>query len=288
MPDPLVSQGPQRVRAGDDELTKLTVAGRIAGPARSAIFLLLFFGIEVICRTMATVSIVVPCALIPGYRDRFFRRFWNWIVAYWGRSTWRCLRGSMGLRLEADGEIPAGRFLIISNHQSTVDIPLLFSIFRGKNLKFVVKKGLLRRGSIVGTALRQAGFGVVEFTNPRKTLAGLAVYCRELEGWDGSAVLFPEGVRSFDGNVGEFQPSGLRLLAGRTGLRILPVVLDGAWRARSMGQFARLSGRTIRARVLPPLGPFDRERSEELEALPGRIEQLIRSELDRLRSEGSS
>ena len=257
---------------------------RIVGPLRLGLFLLLLGATELACRAIHTVVIAIPGALIPAWRRRFDRTLWNGLCGLWGRLTWLAVRFGIGIRLEVEGTVPEGRLLIVSNHQSTLDIPVIFHLFRSKNLKFIVKKELLEKGIFQGLALRNAGFGVVDFDSPVRSLAGLVNYCEALEGWNGSAVLFPEGIRTFDGTVGPFHASGLRLIARRTGLPIVPLVLDGAWRGRTLGGFARLPGRTIRVRILPPLAPCAGSSADAPDPLTSQLEATIRSELSRLRA----
>src|SRR5262245_17535471 len=169
---------------------------RMLRPALTALFLICYAALEIVCRVAVVTSVTIPSALLPGYARRFHRPLWNALIRFWARGTWALARGLMRLRLEARGDVPEGRFLVVANHQSTVDILVLFHLFDGKNLKFLVKRDLLRSGSIVATALSQGGFGVVDFDDGRGTIARLLGFCRDLRSWEGTAVIFPEGARS--------------------------------------------------------------------------------------------
>jgi len=62
-----------------------------------------------------------------------------------------------------------------------------------------------------------------------------------------------EGTRSGDGSIGEFRP-GAFYLAQKSGAPVVPVYLDGGYRAIPKGGF-RVRPAELLVRVLPPLSP---------------------------------
>jgi 1-acyl-sn-glycerol-3-phosphate acyltransferase len=246
-----------------------------------ALFGLAFALLELFTFAYQLLLIIVPGALVPSYGRRYHRGLWNWIISFWGATTCRLARWTTGLRVELEGRIPPGAHIIVSNHQSSADIFLLFEVFREKNLKFVVKKQLLRWLPVISYALRHGGFGVVDFGSRLKTVEGMKGFAHSLAGWKGSPLIFPEGIRSLDGSMAPFKTAGMRLLARETGLPVLPVVIDGLWRARTVWKYPlHLPGARCRVSILPPVSrPAEGEADDPL----GEIEELMRRELARLR-----
>ena len=78
-------------------------------------------------------------------------------------------------------------------------------------------------------------------------------------------LVFPEGTRTRDGEIGPFRP-GFTALASRSGAAILPVAVDGAYAAWPRDQKFPGLGR-IRVRYGPPLLPEEIHGRDERELL---------------------
>ncbi|WP_103073749.1 lysophospholipid acyltransferase family protein [Solilutibacter silvestris] len=114
--------------------------------------------------------------------------------------------------------------LIVSNHQSVIDICSLF-IAVPVPLRFLLKQEMTRM-PFVGWYAKATGMLFIDRDNPRAAPAMLKAAAAMLsEGWQ--LCVFPEGTRSRDGVVGEFK-SGPFQAAIRAGVDVLPVSLDGA------------------------------------------------------------
>src|SRR5579859_5433131 len=88
-------------------------------------------------------------------------------------------------------------------------------------------------------------------------------------GWN--LVLFPEGSRSPDGRMNEFQP-GVGSLATETGTPVVPMHIRGAHDIMPKGQMIPLP-RPARVRIGKPMSPRAKEGSREFTA---RIEKAVR------------
>ncbi len=293
---------------------------------RVVVFLLALVPFIAGCSICDHIGIQLPSRLSRSFRRRHYHRLWNGIIRFWGRGIWHLGQWILGIGLRIEGESPRGRHLVVSNHQSTVDIIALFEALPTLNLKFLAKSELargipnvshaLRHGGFgivdfsnrrstlrglrsfakselargipnVSHALRHGGFGIVDFSNRRSTLRGLRSFAKRLEEWDASPLIFPEGARTFDGSIGPFQRTGLLVLARDSGLPVLPVVIDGAWEARSLGRFfVHLPGSRIRIRILPPLDAGTVAlRRDELHTM---LEAMMRDELHKMRAAGAA
>ena len=192
----------------------------------------------------------------PGSLARVRRS--NWLVRHWGATlcdlTMRVLRSELDLR----GTVPPGRYVVVSNHQSTADISILIWTLRGLNCKFVAKRMLGWGMPAVSVALAKAGGALISRHASRRDIARLRRMAQELEAWDGSAVLFAEGQRARDGRVLPYRLAAARIVAEESRLPLLPIAIDGTHVASDLPGFARwMPG----ARVVLTLGdpvPFER------------------------------
>lgn len=114
-------------------------------------------------------------------------------------------------------------FVVMSNHQSHYDVPVLFYVLGG-NLRMVAKHELFRI-PIFGGAMREAGFISIDRKNRESAIKSLEEAKPMLRGgthlW-----IAPEGTRSLDGALGSFKKGGF-VLAQELALRILPVTVVG-------------------------------------------------------------
>jgi len=284
---PLVPNEPPVASASRGALAGLPAASLLLNPVRVVVFLVALIPFIVGCSICDHIVIQLPSRLSRSFRRRHYHRLWNGIIRFWGRGIWHLGQWILGLGLRVEGESPRGRHIVVSNHQSTMDIVALFEALPTLNLKFLAKSELARGIPNVSHALRHGGFGIVDFSNRRSTLRGLVSFVKGLEEWDASPLIFPEGARTFDGSIGPFQRTGLLVLARDSGLPVLPVVIDGAWEARSLGRFfVHLPGSRIRIRILPPLDSGTVAlRRDELHTM---LEAMMRDELHRMRAAGAT
>ncbi len=170
------------------------------------------------------------------------------VMGWWGRAFLRL--GGWSLRVEGTGNLPPGGAVLVANHQSLVDIPMLLSAFL-RPVGFLAKREL---GEIplFGKAMAAAGNLFIDRDDPRDAVRMLREARARLN--DGQlVVVFPEGTRSADGSIGEFR-TGAFYLAQKSGAPVVPVYLDGGNRALPKGAL-RVRPARLLVRVLPPLSP---------------------------------
>jgi 1-acyl-sn-glycerol-3-phosphate acyltransferase len=114
-------------------------------------------------------------------------------------------------------------YLVMSNHQSHYDIPVLFYVL-GPNLRMIAKKELFHV-PIFGDAMRAAGFVEIDRGDRNAAIRNLEQARALLS--DGTHVwIAPEGTRSTTGQLGPFKKGGF-YLALAAELPILPVTISG-------------------------------------------------------------
>jgi 1-acyl-sn-glycerol-3-phosphate acyltransferase len=113
--------------------------------------------------------------------------------------------------------------VLMSNHQSHYDIPVLFRSFPG-SMRMVAKTEL-HRIPLFGRALRAAEFVEVDRSNKERARASIAV-AKERLASGVNVWIAPEGTRSVTGKLGPLKKGGF-VLARDMNARILPITIDG-------------------------------------------------------------
>jgi 1-acyl-sn-glycerol-3-phosphate acyltransferase len=171
-----------------------------------------------------------------------------------------------GIRIESRGidnlkDVTDG-YILVANHSSNLDPLALMRTLGRVDLAFVAKAETLQR-PLFGRVVAAVGWMGVQ----RDSMLALkrfqeAVKKRRKTGWTPNLVIFPEGTRSEDGSLQDFQ-IGPFMLAVRTGLPILPVVIRGAQPLHRRNAFAVYPG-TVKVDILPALQPPKKPKASEL------------------------
>lgn len=175
------------------------------------------------------------------------------------------------------------RFMILSNHQSLADIPILAYVFSDHTVGFVAKRELRRGFPSVSIALRKGKHALIsrkgEFNTARRELRKLARYSRE----GVCPVVFPEGTRSHSGRVGAFHTAAVRTILDEAEMPIVSVAVDGGYRIAGIrGLTTNLRDCIYRVKLLS-LYPQTNQRSRVREIL-ARSHREITRQVERWRN----
>lgn len=202
---------------------------------------------------------------------------------YWGRSlTWLA-----GIQMQVTGRENLhtdGPVAYIANHQSMVDIIVLYSNLR---VPFAwMAKASLFKIPLFGWAMSAAGYIPVVRDDRRKSLDSL-YSAADMVKAGRSVMIFPEGTRGFpDGTMRQFKKGGF-ILAKRAGVVIQPITIHGAHRVMPPKQrgtrVQRIYSGTVHLVFHPPIQP---EAYADLspEELLEQVREIIEAPLPRLRS----
>lgn len=185
---------------------------------------------------------------------------------YWPEVVWArlwCLLAFVRVEVQGRHNIsPSTSYVFVANHQSAYDI---FSIYGylGHTFRWMMKQEL-RRIPLVGLACQKSGQIFVDRSSPAAIRHTMERAERQLSGGM-SLVVFPEGARTWTGNMRPFK-RGAFLLATEFNLPVVPLTIDGAFDV--MPRTARLPRwgtirLTIHAPILPPPGGYDLPRLME-------------------------
>jgi len=190
-----------------------------------------------------TMLIVRLTELYPArYRTGWtFRRIGHVI----GRSnpTWRLHLGGT----EHIGD-PRRPYVVVSNHQSLADIPLISHV--PMEMKWMAKASLFRL-PLLGWMMSLAGDIPVDRADRRSGARALLAASRTLANRC-SVIFFPEGTRSRDGRIGAFN-EGAFLLAIKAGVPVLPIAVDGSSDCLPKHSWMFGDVQDIRLQLLPPV-----------------------------------
>lgn len=174
--------------------------------------------IVILSSTVVFGSLAIATSWIPP-RGRLF--------LIWARAWSRALLVLCGIpfRIERSaGASAMPRAVFMSNHESLVDIPLLF-VGITRSVRFLAKRSLFFV-PFLGWSMWLAGFVPVDRRRTEKAADVFVTLERRVKAGH-SILVFPEGTRSRSGALQPFKKSGF-LLAIRTGLPIVPVAVSGA------------------------------------------------------------
>lgn len=176
--------------------------------------------------------------------------------------------------------IPAnGPVLMLSNHQSFLD-PILCQIPLKRPLYCIARESLYTSNKLFGLLLLSVltipiKRGEADLSAMRKVMDKLK------QGW--GVCLYPEGERTYDGKISDIKP-GFGLLSRRTGAKIIPVVIDGAFECwprqkkfPSIGKVVVDYGEPIGAEKVKELG--DREFADFLTEKMRQMQSQLRKKL---------
>jgi 1-acyl-sn-glycerol-3-phosphate acyltransferase len=173
--------------------------------------------------------------------------------------------------------IPQNRpLIIVSNHQSTFDIPPIVWGFRKHHPKFVSKIELSKGYPSISYNLRHGGSALIDRKNPRQSIMEIMKLGKHIEKENYSASIFPEGTRSKRGEVKRFQPAGIASLVRYSpSALIVPLVIDGNSELTKKGYYPLSLGTRLTYTVLPAIDP----KGHDLKELTAEIELKIKNVL---------
>ena len=209
-----------------------------------------------------TARISVP-TLVDGLAGSLTPELCDERLQLWSRRL--LLQAGVMLRVEGLERAPAGEtFVVMSNHQSHYDIPVMFQALQ-RRVRMVAKQELFKIPGW-GPAMRMAGFVEIDRKDRVAAIQSLESAKHALK--QGTNIwIAPEGTRGPGGKLLPFKQGGFHL-ALSTGARILPVSIDGTGQVLAAHGRHVTVGVEVRVVVSEPISAQDYspERRDELVA----------------------
>lgn len=173
--------------------------------------------------------------------------------------------------------LPAGRPMIfVANHQSMYDIPVLIWHLHKYHAKFISKVELAKGIPSVSYNLRHGGHANIDRKDPRQAILEISKLGSRMKENKWSAVIFPEGTRSKDGNVKTFQVGGVATLLKKCPeALIVPIAIDNAWKMVRYGSYPLDTFIGMKWEVLPPIEPAKRPVEEVVAEAENEIRRFL-------------
>lgn len=218
--------------------------------------------------SLSFVTWVYSYTGLPG-RERV-GLFMELVMARWGL-FWAGIRLRMDLTAIPEGET----CIFVCNHQSHLDILVLFWALGARKISYVAKKSLFKI-PVFGWALHRNGHLSIDRGNRRAAMRAIEKAVEAARNGR-SIVIFPEGTRQTQlTTLGEFKTGGM-VLAMKCRKPIVPLVLAGTGEMMPKGRIRFTPGaRDVCLRALPPI-PADRYSIKEREALKEHLHTIMNS-----------
>ena len=181
------------------------------------------------------------------------------------------------LHVYGEENIPeSGPVVIILNHQSYADIPVMFAVFRKFQFGFIAKQ-YLAKAPVLGQWMPRIRSVFIGGDDPRDSLKAINKGIEYInEGF--SLAICPEGTRSKGPTVGPFMKGAIKL-ATKPGVPIVPVALNGTY--HMFEETGVVCPARVDVKIYPVIPTAGLSRKEEKE-LCDRLENMIRTGVEEL------
>ncbi len=208
--------------------------------------------------TVATaVTVIIGCTIGNGH-------FWGYYPGkWWSKLMVRIFLLPVTVEGRENLE-PEQSYVFVANHQGAFDIFLIYG-YLGRNFKWMMKREL-ERIPFVGYACRKARFIFVDKRNPGKVRETYGM-ARETLSSGMSLVVFPEGARTFTGQMCDFK-KGAFMLSDELQLPIVPLTINGSFDVLPrMKDWHCVSWHPLRLTIHQPIYPVGKGQENVLATL---------------------
>lgn len=174
--------------------------------------------------------------------------------------------------------LPTDRPIIfIANHQSMYDIPPLIWFLRRNHAKFISKIELTKGIPSISFNLKYGGGANIDRKDSKQAIAEILKLGERMKKNNWSAVIFPEGTRSRNGQIKQFAVGGVATLLKRCPKAlIVPIAIKGSWKFVQFGAFPLSFGEKMSWTVLEPI----ENEGGPLEELVLKVEERVRAQVE--------
>ncbi len=223
----------------------------------------------ILARAILSTAALSAVTVWEAYRGRLDTARADGILKKWSRGLLDGARVELDVR-GLDHIEPGATYVVMSNHQSLYDIPVLLHALP-LSLRMVAKAELFRV-PLWAQAMRKAGFLPVHRGDPAKALEDMKAAQKALR--NGLSIwVAPEGTRSPDGQLLPFKRGGFHLAAA-VKAKILPVTIDGSRQVLSARSLRIVTGRKVVVTVGCPIATAKSSRKDREQLLNATRESI--------------
>ena len=145
--------------------------------------------------------------------------------------------------------------IVVSNHQSGYDISPIAWGLRKHHVKYIAKAELGKsKMRSISYNLKKGGSVLIDRQSGSQSIREILKLGRSMEDKNWSACIFPEGTRSRDGKLKEFQSAGFKtLLKASPSALIVPFVIYDNYKLAKWGKYPLNIGLKLRYTALPAI-----------------------------------
>ncbi len=191
---------------------------------KNGFFTKIFRSLHTVVFVVTVVAVTVAYCPIIFLTVLFSRKLARKLARYWNRQV-LAIGGVKVTVVGADKLVAGERYVFMSNHQSALDIPIIY-VGVSEDISFIAKKELFMI-PFFGWCMWAVGHTSIDRQNPRKAHASIDRAVQRLNKENVSLILFPEGTRSKDGKVLDFKTASFTL-ALQAGVKLVPIAIKGA------------------------------------------------------------
>lgn len=206
--------------------------------------------------------------LLPLGRERTIyisSQIWSWVILT-----------ASGARVRVTGLDNLGSekpVLFVCNHQSSLDIPVIFKTLP-TGVFFLAKKEL-KKVPFLGWGMRAVGMIFVDRGTRDGAIKSLKAAGKTMIDEGKNVVSFPEGTRSADGRIRMFK-RGTFILAKESSIPFVPMAIKGANNVSPVGRYMLFPGE-IKFAIGKAISPLDYP-----DAGPEELADIARKEVQKL------
>jgi 1-acyl-sn-glycerol-3-phosphate acyltransferase len=219
-----------------------------------------FIWLSIIFITFATLLLIYICHFFNRGRIAGRRLGYIWSKLILSVSFTK-------IEVEVDENIDKnGHYIFMSNHQSYFDVFVLFYLLKDFDFIILLKKELLNI-PFFGWGLKELGYIPVERGDRRGAIRNLSKAIDAVKSGE-SLVIFPEGTRSYNGNLLPFKKGGF-IIASRTNVKIVPVKITGTYDIMARGSLLIYPFKKVKVKIYSQIDTADKNADMLMDIVKG-------------------
>jgi 1-acyl-sn-glycerol-3-phosphate acyltransferase len=224
-------------------------------------------------RVAGAMARITAPSLVEAMRGTLTRASIDERARWFGRRVVELL--DIDLIATGADRVPSGRaYVYMSNHQSHLDVAMLYATLPSPTIRMLAKKELFEI-PLWGRGIRAAEFIEVDRQNHARAIESIH-RAQELLNDHVSIWMAPEGTRSYDGKIGPLKKGGFHL-ALDAGVPIVPVAIRGTMNAFKRGARSMKKGQRVEISIGVPIDVAGRD----LDSLIAEVTAFLKTHVER-------